>query len=367
MDNNVLEALQVDPKSVKKLLNFLPYPFLIAVHQGGGINTWGANKLFEEEFGYTLDEVKTIEDWFELAYPDENYRQGVKESWMRDIDDALANGKGSVTARAKIFTRTKGYQWYEVKSSLPGDLEFVAFVNVNDVVEKELELARANANKNRVLSILGHDLRGPIFQLNKLTEFILKGHFSPEELLSKISSVHDLSKLSLQFLETTLVWTRSNFEEVTIKKETIDLEPWLSNLCALYKETASEKSIELIVDTHKGQQLIADPIILHVVLRNLLTNAIKFSDNESQVMIVAEKTGDNTVISVSDSGKGMDQNAIDAIMANKIDINNKAIDRSGFGIGLSLCRGALVATGGELSIDSSKGQGTKVSVYVPNQ
>lgn len=361
----VLRAFQGDPESVGRLLDFLPYPFLIAIKENGGQYNRYINKRFHEEIGFTLDEIVTLDDWFQYAYPDEAYRKSVRDVWSLKVEEAKQQGASSVVSRARLYTRAKGFQWYEVKSTFSGELEFVAFVNVNDAMERDIELQRINENKNRILSILGHDLRSPIVNLNKLTEFMLKSELNATDFMDHVNKVHELSKTSLQFLETTLIWTRSNFERVTPKRDKIMLCEWLMELTLLYKLTADQRQIQFVVNVPADVTLITDVEILHIVLRNLLSNAMKFSEANSKISIEYKFDKENRIISVTDMGIGMEPALIEAITHDQFDASNVSRLRGGFGIGLRLCKEVLKGIGGKLQIFSRPNEGTTVSILFP--
>lgn len=365
MDSTVLKALQVDPQSVKRLLDFLPYPFLIAIKKDNHLYNWFVNKRFQDEIGFPLEEIATVEEWFLYAYPDEPYRNMVRQSWAQQINEALQRGQDSAVARVRLFTRNNGYKWYEVKSSLTGDFQFIAFVNVNDVMERDLELERINENKNRILSILGHDLRTPINNLNKLTEFMLRTDLNAPDFVDHVSKVHELSKLTLQFLETTLIWTRSNFDRVSPRQDSLQLKPWLEQLVQLYESVAAARHIRFVVDVEQDKRIVTDGEILHIVMRNLVTNAIKFSDSNTPIHFSIDTHEEHFALRVRDSGKGMDASTVDAILADKFDARNVPSLRGGYGIGLRLCKDVLKGIGGELRIESKPNSGTTVSVLLP--
>lgn len=363
--NDVLRALQVDPGSVGRLLDFLPYPFLIATKENGVHRNRFINKRFQEEIGFTLTEICTVDDWFLYAYPDDQYREFVKSNWDERQKEALRLGEDSVFSRARIHTRSKGFQWYEVKSTFTGEYEFVAFVNVNDVIERDLELERMNENKNKMLSILGHDLRSPIVNLNRLTDFMLHASLTTDEFMEHVNKVHELSKSSLQFMETTLLWTRSNFEHITPKRETLHLHEWLNTVFSFFQYAIDKKQIILSNEIPEEVVLITDTEILHIVIRNLLSNAVKFSRPNTRIRIMFNQDNHTRSITVCDSGAGMEQRIIDDIMSDKFDASHVHQHDGGFGIGLRLCKDVLKRIGGELKIASVAREGTSVSIVLP--
>lgn len=364
MDSIVYGALQTDPNLIKRLVDFLPYPFLISVKMPGGLTNWFVNKQFREEIGFEREEIINLEKWFYIAYPDEAYRNSVRDQWYQKMEDAHKNGDSSAFLRVRIYTRNKGYQWYEVKASVTAKLEFVAFININEVIERDLELERINENKNQIISILGHDLRTPILNLNKLTEFIMDTKLSIDEFSLHVRKAHELSKSSLQFLETTLIWTRNNFTKITHTHTKIILKPWLEELLSLYVTGAGHKKVEVVLDVSPRDEIFSDPEILHIVTRNVLTNAIKFSPENSQVFVNVKRLNNEIEIVISDSGIGMSQEKVDAILSDESYTVDGYKVRDGFGMGLKLCQSVLKGVNGRLEITSKPNEGSTVSIFV---
>ncbi|MGC3947953.1 MAG: HAMP domain-containing sensor histidine kinase [Chryseolinea sp.] len=365
MDRIVYRALQHDPELVNGLVDLLPYPFLIAGKLPNGSDIWIVNKQFSDEIGFKKEDIDTLEKWFCQAYPDETYRNSVRDLWYEKILDAHKSGE-SVFLHVRICTRVKGYQWYEVKASVADRLEFVGFVNINDAMVREHELQRINENKNRIISIIGHDLRTPILNLNRLTEFILESKLSMDEFSEYVRKANELSKSSLHFLETTLMWTKNNFTRISHTPSKISLKPWLEKLIALYSPAAEHKRIELAISVSANDKAFVDPEILHIIVRNILTNAIKFSKPNTKVEVSVVRLSDQVGLIIRDSGIGMNQQRIDAILNDgDVHLDSDHNIRDGFGMGLKLCQDVLKEVGGRLEIESQPNEGSTFFVFVP--
>ena len=129
------DELTVPKETFQLMLDFLPYPFLISEFRNGVYTNMYLNEKFREEIGYTLEEVPTIEDWFNAAYPDPAYRDKVIFDWGHQAIDSKKKGLNYVLLKARIKTKKSGLQWYEVKSSTFGRYQLVAFVNIDSFVE----------------------------------------------------------------------------------------------------------------------------------------------------------------------------------------------------------------------------------------
>jgi signal transduction histidine kinase len=317
-----------------------------------------------EEIGYTLDEIPTIDDWFKLAYPDINYRLSIQTSWTTMVRDAQQEGEKHVVTHAKIFTKNNGYQWFEVKSSLRANsYQFVSFVNINEVIQKDEELEKANHNKNKMLSILSHDLRSAMINLFSLANMSVNKSLTAEEFIGYAAHVKEKSALALELLDTTVQWTKSNFENIKLAKQPIDMNQIVRNIFSA-DDTYKKKDIEVIIKLDAKQQPESDPGIVTIIARNLISNAVKFTPVGGNVTIQSG-SDDRYYFSVKDSGSGMDTHLISGILSDQYSPTTGTLREKGSGIGLTLCRDLLKKIGGTLSIESQKGAGTEMRITLP--
>ena len=359
-----LENFQVEKGSIVKILDFLPYPFLLAEERNFVFNNTFVNKKFIEEIGYTCDDIPTINDWFDKAYPDTEYRNQIKAGWTKIANKAIAEGKDSLMMQAKITTKFNKENWYEVKSSIRGNVQFVAFININEALEREQELKRINENKNKILSILGHDLRAPIANINTLTEFALSASMGEEEFFIYLNKLQDITKNTLDFLETTLIWTKNNFEKLVVKHDKIPLYDTIQKIITLYKDTLDKKKIYLQIAVNKNDVITSDIEILRIVLRNLISNSIKFTPEGGNIAINSTDSEREYYIKIKDNGIGMKKELLNMILEDKFDFGKTPSNHGGYGLGLRLCKDVLHSIGGRLDIVSSHQTGTDVTIIL---
>jgi signal transduction histidine kinase len=360
-----LNRLSIETETLQRVLNFLPYPFLVSELQRGRRKNIFVNEKFIDEIGYTCNDMPYVEHWYNLAYPDEIYREEVKEEWNLRSTQAIIDGKDSVFLQARIHTKHNGDRWYEVKSSVSGNVHLVAFVDIDKNKAREEELFTTSRNKDKILSILGHDLRGPLRNLQALSSMMLKQNMSREEFLSMVKNVNEKAFQSLEFLDTTLIWTKSNFDKISIHIEKLHPRTLVQNILPVYQNLYENKKISISLEIDPQITIYSDNEILTIVLRNLISNAIKFTNDNGHITINAEQHGDFFVISVKDTGVGMDEATVHKIVDEHFSSKGTR-QESGLGLGLKLCKELLKQVGSILEIESEKGKGTTMRIKLKN-
>ena len=357
--NNYLYELVKDKARIETILDFLPYPFIISEFRFGTYRQIYVNKKFTEELGYTIDDIPTIEEWFELAYPDPSYRANVIADWARSTDDAKRRGEDSAVLQVLIRAKSGDDKWYEVKSSSSGSMQLIAFVSLEEARAKEKELTRLIENKNRTLSILAHDLRVPITNLHSLTHLLLTENLSKPDFMTRVGTIHAKSAQVLEFIDTTLFWTKANFDVLRVKSEDVDLRTVVSGILALYENAYKSKQIQ-INSRLESKSVRTDTEILTILLRNIISNAIKFTPDGGKISITQTVNSHGYQISVRDTGVGMDEATVRKIELDNYSSSRGTREEKGLGIGLKLCHQLIRKIKGEIKIQSELEKGTEV-------
>lgn len=359
----LLYGRDVTPEALDSIFDLLPYPFLISRRLNGLWRHTFVNTEFTAELGYTLRDIPTIEEWFQRAYPDEKYREEVRQEWDARVKVMEERGEKRVVMRVVVQTTT-GPQWYEVTSTIFLDLTIVAFINIHEVKSHELKLAKENLNRDKILSILSHDLRGPIANLVSLTKLFEQEHFSAEELNKVMMIISQDVSHTFDLLETILTWTKSNFNKLETKRKQINLRSLILTVMDLVKGDLKNKKLE-IESSLSSDYIHTDSGILNIVIRNLISNAIKFSLPGGKIKIYTELHGKEIWIRVQDFGTGMSAEAIGFIITDQPFTTTGTFREQGFGLGLRLCREFLPLIDGALDIESKSGQGTLMTIRLP--
>jgi signal transduction histidine kinase len=355
---------KVDKLTLKRVLDFLPYPFLITEIIDNVYYSSFVNRRFIEEIGYTIEEMATIQDWFTKAYPDPQYREFVAKEWSSLLQHAAQDNGESILMKVLIQTKSNGQKWYEVKSSLSDGVQLIAFVNIHEEISREEELMRLNENKNRTLAILSHDLRGPIINLHSLSNLALSSRLTQTQFVDTVRSVQEKTFQVLEFLDTTLHWTRSNFDTISPKIEAIDLHGLVNTVLNIYESAYSIKQLKVEPRLQKLNLVKSDAEIITIILRNFISNAIKFTPDGGSIIIHAQQTNGATTIAVEDSGVGISEELKRRIFSNQYYSERGTRQEKGLGIGLRLCRELANKIHAKLELDSEPGRGTTVKIVL---
>ncbi len=348
--DEVSARIGIDGISLEKVLNFLPYPVLLSeFRQQQQMNIF-ANKRFVDQFGYTISEIPTIVEWFALAYPDPEYRAKISAHWLSGTQLAHQSPSGEVSVQAKIQTKRNGSKWYEVKASVLGNVHFVAFVNIDDEIQREVELQMLNENKNRTLSILSHDLRAPLTSLQSVLELVTSDALDEVERRELLLRLRDQVFQLTEFLDTTLHWTKSNFNEIVPVRTDVMLSEVCDKVLALYQRLSFEKRLSIKVEI-EHDSVHADPEIVAVLIRNLVSNAVKYTPVDGNITIRTERKADRVIISIENSGIAIDEKQIERILARDYSSKVGTSGEKGLGLGLTLCQQLLEKIGGTLEIE----------------
>lgn len=232
--------------------------------------------------------------------------------------------------------------------------------------ESEKKLKISNEAKDRFLSILAHDLRSPFNTLIGFSEILLEDYeeFSDVERKGFIKKMLNSSRATYDLLEEILTWAKSQSEKTTVEKENFNLHELIENTIRLSKDAARKKSIE-IDNTVEGDITVnADKNMIGTVIRNLITNAIKFSSAKDSIVIEAipiEK--DNRVqVNIIDRGVGINPEDMKKLFRIETSYSTTGTDNEkGTGLGLVLCKEFIEKNDGDIWAKSKPGAGSTFS------
>jgi Signal transduction histidine kinase len=350
-----ISSLRNSRIELQGVADFLPYPFIIAeVIDGQHLNTY-LNEKFLEEIGYTLDEIPTIEAWYGKAYPDYDYRNNVITTW--DDEETLSQQEGKVFVKSKSHVTCKNgtIRWYEVKACVINKIHIVAFIDLDKEIRFQEELKNINKNNDRMLSILGHDLRSPVANLMSISSMAANTEISPDEFASLIKMINEQSKQVLELLDNTLNWAKLNFNTIKLNLVEIDFRVLIANILEIYKTPCESKNISVKVAI-KNFKINSDIEIVTIIIRNLISNAIKFTPQNGAIVI--ESFGNE--LSIKDNGIGMSQEMIEDILRNTNSSRRGTNNEQGTGVGLQLVVNLAEKINCSLAIASEESKGTKI-------
>ncbi|MDQ2657424.1 MAG: HAMP domain-containing histidine kinase, partial [Bacteroidota bacterium] len=216
--------------------------------------------------------------------------------------------------------------------------------------------------KTKLFSVISHDLRGPISNLQSLLDLFTKKLMTAEEFVNLSAKLRENLNLTQRTLENLLNWSLSQMGGIKTEKRKIELTQCIEETCNLMDEVAARKNVSLVRQFNGPLKVWADADQLQVVLRNLIHNAIKFSSFNDSIAISASRDGELCHIAVKDSGIGMTYQEIETIVGAKEYFSKIGTEQEkGTGLGLLLCKEFITRNGGKINIRSSVGGGTEVS------
>ncbi len=239
------------------------------------------------------------------------------------------------------------------------------------VQEQNLQLTELNATKDKFFSIIGHDLKGP---LNSLTSFssLLMNHtdsLTKDEIRMLAADLDKSLKNLFSLLENLLEWARSQTGNIDFKRERFDVATLLAENRNLLQAQADNKGISIDV------RVATEPITVdahrhsvNTVIRNLVSNAIKFTPNGGAIIIDATSKGNEVIVSVKDNGVGMTEEVLRKLFRLDAKHSTKGTaDEKGTGLGLILCKEFIEKNGGRIWVDSQPGKGSVFFIVLPSE
>lgn len=236
------------------------------------------------------------------------------------------------------------------------------------IMQQNAQLQQLNATKDKFFSIISHDLKGP---LNSLTSFsgLLINYFdslSKEEIQTLAKDLDKSLKNLFALLENLLEWSRSQTGAIEFKPAAFDLSELVQENIDLLSAQAGAKSIKLEYENPTLTPVMAHKNSVTTVIRNLISNSIKFTPTGGTITVSVKKSSDEALVSIADTGVGMSKEVIDKIF--RIDAKHSTkgtADEKGTGLGLVLCKDFVEKNNGSIGVHSEEGKGSTFYFTLP--
>ena len=261
---------------------------------------------------------------------------------------------------------TKPFNKEELVMRVTQQISLVAAKRI--IEEQNAELRATLNNRDKMYSVIAHDLRSPMASIRMVLNLVVAST-SPElvgpelyELLDKANKesedVHDL-------LDNLLKWTKSQTGRLNVVIQDLDLNDIIPGVVDIFEMIAETKHIKLNLQMAEGPLVVtADNDMLKTIVRNFLSNAIKFSPENSSIDIIMSKDADFAKVSVRDHGVGIAANRLGSIF-HKGETTYGTSGEEGSGLGLQLCQDFAQKIGGDCTVESVEGEGSTFSVTIP--
>ncbi len=249
------------------------------------------------------------------------------------------------------------YQRYRIKNRLSKKLQ-----------ESEIHLKKINATKDKFFSILAHDLKSPMLAFRSISSSLSENI----ELLEKNQIAYYARELNqasgklVDLLNNLLQWALTQTKRLDYSPREIDFKEIAREAMALFSASRTEKNIAIECPGLEPLKAIADRDMIFTVIRNLLSNAMKFSPPGSTIQVSCKKQGEDILFSITDEGPGLSPGDQEKLF--RVDVKNKDIgtpDNKGTGLGLILCKEFIGQHGGQIGVESEEGKGSTFWFRLP--
>ena len=425
------EALKESENQYRTLFDTMPNGFYRSTPQGYIVS---ANPAFVKMLGFdNLDELKSVHvptqlyvsseerdgidaDNTEFVNQIETYRLRRKDGqiiwiednarYIKDSDGAIKFHEGickDISERKKaeeeiirlnenlehkVIERTaelndairiieeSNHELIQLNINLANESRKLVFLN-EKLADSENELKIANQTKDKFFSIIAHDLKNPIGGVRNLLELIMLHHDKMDinEIIKLVSSSHKASVETFNLLENLLEWARIQRKTISFEPKLMDIYSLIAKVLAVVKVNADSKTISIINNMAKDTYAYFDLEILHTIFRNLISNAIKFTNEGGKIEIGIlpnfwnQKSQNGFItIFVKDNGIGMLPETVEQLFQIGKSITGKGtFGETGTGLGLILCKEFVEKLKGEIWVESEIGVGSTFYFTVPTQ
>lgn len=355
--------------------------------EGAKEGTWDWNiqtghvtfdSYWAEMLGYELTEIKPeVSSWEKLLHPDDReialgilkkHLQGETEAYQVEHRMKTKSGKWKwILGHGKVIERNEsGAPMRAIGTHVDIDIYKVAHEELRVVSEK---LKESNATKDKFFSIISHDLRGPIGNINSLLEFITdaKNEIPDNEYDQLLSIIKSSAKNIYILLENLLVWSRAQRGLIKYNPFKYNLHELVKSNINLFAISAKNKKISLNNLVEKEVFAFFDFEMIDTVIRNLISNSIKYTNENGEISISSRESIDAIEIVIKDNGIGMSKEIMNSLF--RVDVKQPSVQgtngEKGSRLGLILCKEFIDRHNGEIKLISEPNIGTEFIIRLP--
>lgn len=238
----------------------------------------------------------------------------------------------------------------------------------NELVDSRKKLSEINKQKDKLFSIIAHDLRSPFTGMIGFTELLINDfdNLSEQDKKNYLQNIYSSMKNVLALIENLLTWARLNLNKVEFNPIKLSMAEVIHTVLKTQNVAASIKKIQLESYCNDNIKAFADEDMISTVIRNLISNAIKFTNVEGIIKVNCFYEGEFVKVSVEDNGVGMEPDIANNLFAiDKQITTNGTNNEKGTGLGLIICKEFIEKNGGKISVVSKVAYGTSISFTLP--
>jgi signal transduction histidine kinase/ligand-binding sensor domain-containing protein len=247
-------------------------------------------------------------------------------------------------------------------------LEELLKARTQEIEKSREELAGLNKKKDLIFSILSHDLRSPLTTLKGFLGLLIDDNqtFTREEVKKHAEQIRNSVSTSLDLIDNTLFWSLSQMGGIQYNPEKVQITKLTKKIEDLYQLASERKDVPMHIQVADNIFALADENMLYVMLRNLVSNALKFTPSGKEISVQASQNHGGVTISIKDEGVGMSKSYINKLLLQEHPvIKTGTSNEKGTGLGLILCQQFIQANKGTLTIVSEEGKGSVFTLSLP--
>ncbi|HEX3386811.1 MAG TPA: HAMP domain-containing sensor histidine kinase, partial [Mucilaginibacter sp.] len=287
-----------------------------------------------------------------------------KMKWQNAVINTLTF---SLLAVVAILLVT--YYFYKQKKLLSERLNMQneALTRQKLVIEAQTtNLETLSSVKDKLLAVIAHDLRTPLANLRNMADMFEMDYLTNEEIHQLMKDINPMVKSAELTLSNLLDWAGNQIKGQSINLTQLDIFLMGVEMEQTFDHALQKKGISFVNGASPGRSVTADENHIKVVLRNLISNAIKFTGDNGTIKLASEYQDDTVIISVEDTGKGMTEEEMGRLFSAKTHFSSRGTSgENGLGIGLMLCKELIELNGGKLWIQSLPGTGSTFYFSLP--
>lgn len=234
-----------------------------------------------------------------------------------------------------------------------------------EIETQKQELAELNSLKTKLFSIISHDVRTPLYGLKNLFTSVQDYDLPAEEVKLLIPDVVKDLQYTTDLMENLLQWAKSQMKGEQLHPQLIDMNELIRDVQQLVRLQAENKQVYLNAKTDKPVYIYADKEMMEVVLRNLISNAIKFTPKDGEISVAVQEVNEEVQVYIKDTGTGMSEESREKLFKDEYFTTKGTSNEAGTGLGLMICKEFLKKNGGEISVESELGKGSTFRFKLP--
>ena len=314
-----------------------------------------------------LDVMMPGMDGFEVAerLKSEEFRCEIPIIFLTALDDTQSIVNGFKLGVGDFIS--KPFRKEELMVRIKHQLSLVAARRI--IEEKNEELRKTIAGRDKMYSVIAHDLRSPMASMKMLLNTIImsveKDKIDPD-IFDMLEMSNKTSEEVFSLLDNLLKWTKSQLGKLTVIPQKLDISGLADGVVEVMNSVAEVKHIKLIRTDHESFFVYVDIEMIKSILRNLISNAVKFSNPDSEIKVGIKAEDGKVIVSVTDSGKGIKKEDQHKLLKDSTHFTTYGTNsEEGSGLGLLLCRDFARKNGGELWFESEENLGSVFSFSLP--